>query len=67
MIFVFQLNHVYWTRDLVIKNDAKLTKQQEDKKEEILSSGTYLDQGFTRPKVIMTNNQEASWMSLYHN
>ncbi|CAL9749080.1 unnamed protein product [Musa acuminata subsp. burmannicoides] len=49
---IHALNHVYWTRDLVIKNDAKLTKQQEDKKEEILSGGTYLDQGFTRPKVM---------------
>ncbi|CAL9112271.1 unnamed protein product [Musa textilis] len=49
---IHALNHVYWTRDLVIKNDAKLTKQQEDKTEEILSGGTYLDQGFTRPKVM---------------
>ncbi|KAJ8500014.1 hypothetical protein OPV22_010566 [Ensete ventricosum] len=49
---IHALNHVYWTRDLVIKNDSQLTKQQEDKKEEILSGGTYLDQGFTRPKVM---------------
>ncbi|XP_038983938.1 U3 small nucleolar RNA-associated protein 25 isoform X2 [Phoenix dactylifera] len=46
------LNHVYKTRDLVIKSDAKLAKHQEGNKEEVLRGGTFLDQGFTRPKVM---------------
>ncbi|KAG1364177.1 U3 small nucleolar RNA-associated protein 25 [Cocos nucifera] len=46
------INHVYRTRDLVIKNDAKLAKHQEGNKEEVLHGGTFLDQGFTRPKVL---------------
>ncbi|KAJ3675470.1 hypothetical protein LUZ60_004512 [Juncus effusus] len=45
------LNHVYRTRELVIKNDTKLNKL-EAKKEEILRADSYLDQGFTRPKVL---------------
>ncbi|XP_072954074.1 protein NUCLEOLAR FACTOR 1 isoform X2 [Typha angustifolia] len=45
------LNHVYRTRDHVIKNDAKLEKH-EHKEKEILNCDAYLDQGFTRPKVL---------------
>ncbi|XP_078166412.1 U3 small nucleolar RNA-associated protein [Carex rostrata] len=45
------LNHVYRTRELVIKNDTKLNKL-EGGKEEVLASDAYVDQGFTRPKVL---------------
>lgn len=46
------LNHVYRTRNLVVKNDAKLAKHQEGNMEEVLCGGTFLDQGFTRPKAM---------------
>ncbi|KAG6467336.1 hypothetical protein ZIOFF_074840 [Zingiber officinale] len=44
------LNHIYQTRDVIIKNDAQLAKHEEEKMKEILCGDTYLDQGFTRPK-----------------
>ncbi|PKA55224.1 hypothetical protein AXF42_Ash003861 [Apostasia shenzhenica] len=47
------LNHMYKTRDLVIKNDAKLKNHGNNQTEEILFGGSYLDQGFTRPKVLI--------------
>ncbi|KAL6637835.1 hypothetical protein ACP70R_025407 [Stipagrostis hirtigluma subsp. patula] len=43
------LNHVHRTRDVVIRNDAKL---RNDADKDILEDGSYLDQGFTRPKVL---------------
>lgn len=46
------LNHVYHTRELVTKNDSKLTKHQESMNEDIISGDNFLDQGFTRPKVL---------------
>lgn len=45
-----QLNHIFKTRDTVTKNDAKMTKH-EDNMEELLSSDSFRDQGYTRPKV----------------
>lgn len=51
-ILSFQLNHVFKTRDLVSKNNAKLTREEEGKREELLINGSsFLDHGFTRPKV----------------
>ncbi|XVF50516.1 hypothetical protein PTKIN_Ptkin04bG0107400 [Pterospermum kingtungense] len=47
------LNHIFRTRDLVRKNDAKISKHQESTKEDILSGDGFLDQGFTRPKVLI--------------
>ncbi|KAL5760350.1 hypothetical protein ACOSQ2_019188 [Xanthoceras sorbifolium] len=47
------LNHILRTRDLVTKNDAKVAKNKENSKEEILIGGGFLDQGFTRPKVLI--------------
>uniref|UniRef100_A0A7C8YSV0 U3 small nucleolar RNA-associated protein 25 n=1 Tax=Opuntia streptacantha TaxID=393608 RepID=A0A7C8YSV0_OPUST len=47
------LNHVFRTRDLVTKNDAKLAKHPETSREEVIISSSYLDQGFTRPKVLI--------------
>lgn len=46
---LMQLNHIFKTRDLVTKNDAKVAKHQggED------GDGS-LDHGFTRPKVILS-------------
>ncbi|TVU18602.1 hypothetical protein EJB05_34709 [Eragrostis curvula] len=41
------LNHVHRTRDVVIRNDAKL---RNDANRDILDDNSYLDQGFTRPK-----------------
>jgi len=43
------LNHVHRTRDVVIRNDAKL---RNDANRDISDDNTYLDQGFTRPKVL---------------
>ncbi|KAJ9550639.1 hypothetical protein OSB04_014684 [Centaurea solstitialis] len=47
------LNHVFKTRDLVTKNDKKLATRKEANREEILDSENFLDQGFTRPKVLI--------------
>ncbi|KAK6235860.1 hypothetical protein SCA6_011197 [Theobroma cacao] len=47
------LNHIFRTRDLVRKNDGKISKHQESTKEEILPGDSFLDQGFTRPKVLI--------------
>ncbi|XP_024934959.2 protein NUCLEOLAR FACTOR 1 isoform X2 [Ziziphus jujuba] len=47
------LNHVFKTADLVKKNDAKLTKYEEKAKEEIITSDSFLDHGFTRPKILI--------------
>ncbi|VVA91685.1 unnamed protein product [Arabis nemorensis] len=49
---LMQLNHIFKTRDLVKKND-KIAKHQETAEEEILSDDAFLDQGFTRPKVLI--------------
>lgn len=46
-----QLNHIFRTRDLVKKNEAKLAKLQESVKADILNNEAFLDRGFTRPKV----------------
>ncbi|KAF8713903.1 hypothetical protein HU200_027882 [Digitaria exilis] len=43
------LHHVHRTRDVVIRNDAKL---RNDADRDISDDNTYLDQGFTRPKVL---------------
>lgn len=47
------LNHVFRTRDIVTKNDAKLAKHPETAREEVITGSNYLDQGFTRPKVLI--------------
>ncbi|XP_008223796.1 PREDICTED: U3 small nucleolar RNA-associated protein 25 isoform X1 [Prunus mume] len=47
------LNHVFRTRDLVMKNDAKVSKRQEIDNNEILADDSFLDHGFTRPKVLI--------------
>ncbi|MFS7918496.1 putative digestive organ expansion factor, predicted [Helianthus anomalus] len=47
------LNHIFTTRDLVTKNDKTMAKQKESKGEEVLNSEKFVDQGFTRPKVLI--------------
>ncbi|KAK4370104.1 hypothetical protein RND71_009579 [Anisodus tanguticus] len=47
------LNHIFRTRDLVKKNEAKLAKLQENVKADILNNEAFLDRGFTRPKVLI--------------
>ncbi|XP_058068370.1 protein NUCLEOLAR FACTOR 1 isoform X2 [Magnolia sinica] len=47
------LNHVFRTRDLVTKNDAKVAKHGDSIKEEIINADKFLDHGFTRPKVLI--------------
>ncbi|KAJ0592129.1 putative digestive organ expansion factor, predicted [Helianthus annuus] len=47
------LNHIFKTRDLVTKNDKTMAKQKESKGEEVLNSEKFVDQGFTRPKVLI--------------
>lgn len=47
------LNHVFKTRDTVSKNNAKLTKEQKVNEEAILNDNSFLDHGFTRPKVML--------------
>lgn len=47
------LNHVFKTRDLVIKNDAKAAKFRENDKNAMLNDDSLRDQGYTRPKVLI--------------
>ncbi|GAB2275258.1 hypothetical protein Dimus_010018 [Dionaea muscipula] len=47
------LNHILRSGDLVKKNDARLGKHEDTAKEEVLTNDSYLDHGFTRPKVLM--------------
>lgn len=49
-----QLNHIFRTRDIVKKNNAKLARHKETAEEEVLTGDGFLDQGFTRPKVMLT-------------
>ncbi|GMI92900.1 nucleolar factor 1 [Hibiscus trionum] len=46
------LNHIFRTRDLVKKNDAKISKHQM-RGDVMLAGDDFLDQGFTRPKVLI--------------
>lgn len=45
------LNHVFMTRDLVKKNEAKLAKLEG--KGDAVNNEAFLDHGFTRPKVLI--------------
>ncbi|PHT84208.1 hypothetical protein T459_12651 [Capsicum annuum] len=47
------LNHIFRTRDLVKKNEAKLAKLQENVKADVLNNEAFFDRGFTRPKVLI--------------
>ncbi|KAG9449276.1 hypothetical protein H6P81_009241 [Aristolochia fimbriata] len=47
------LNHVFRSRDAVKKNNAKLAKRPNNGRDELLCSDGFLDQGFTRPKVLI--------------
>ncbi|OWM86976.1 hypothetical protein CDL15_Pgr016012 [Punica granatum] len=47
------LNHIFRTRDLVTKNNAKKAKLEEAGNEELLFGDCFRDHGFTRPKVLI--------------
>ncbi|KAI4329761.1 hypothetical protein MLD38_028109 [Melastoma candidum] len=48
------LNHIFKTRDLVTKNDSKLSKNQESIEVDLLHNNEmFLDQGFARSKVLI--------------
>ncbi|XP_051149332.1 protein NUCLEOLAR FACTOR 1 [Andrographis paniculata] len=47
------LNHIFISRDLMVKNERKLAKQQESAEEKSVDCDAYLDRGFTRPKVLI--------------
>ncbi|GAV76017.1 DUF1253 domain-containing protein [Cephalotus follicularis] len=47
------LNHIFRTRDRVKKNNAKLARHQETAEEKVLIDDGFLDQGFTRPKILI--------------
>ncbi|PRQ37230.1 putative digestive organ expansion factor, predicted [Rosa chinensis] len=47
------LNHIFRTRDLVMKNDSQVAKHQENAKNVILTDDSLRDHGFTRPKVLI--------------
>lgn len=51
------VNHIFKTRDRVLKNNDKLHKYSDDVKNGVLKSGAsepeFRDQGFTRPKVLI--------------
>ncbi|MQL72391.1 hypothetical protein Taro_004767 [Colocasia esculenta] len=49
---IHAINHVFRTRDIVIKNDARLSKDEGSTKDELLLGDDFRDQGFTRPKVL---------------
>ncbi|KAL6553242.1 hypothetical protein OROGR_007084 [Orobanche gracilis] len=47
------LNHIFKSRDLILKNDRKLAKNQESLEGKTVDEDYYLDRGFTRPKVLI--------------
>uniref|UniRef100_A0A1D1YM32 U3 small nucleolar RNA-associated protein 25 n=1 Tax=Anthurium amnicola TaxID=1678845 RepID=A0A1D1YM32_9ARAE len=46
------INHVFRMRNLVIKNDGRLSKDEDSTQEKLLHGIDFRDQGFTRPKVL---------------
>lgn len=49
--YLAQLNHIFGSRDLMVKNERKLAKNQESLEGKSVDDDAYLDRGFTRPKV----------------
>ncbi|CAN1731734.1 Protein NUCLEOLAR FACTOR 1 [Linum perenne] len=47
------LNHIFKSRDLVKKNDAKVAKLQENGESELLIDDVVRDRGFTRAKILI--------------
>lgn len=48
---IMQLNHVFKSKDLMVKNERKLAKNQESVECKSVDDDAYRDRGFTRPKV----------------
>ena len=48
------------------KNDAKVAKHQETVREEILTGESFLDHGFTRPKVVFIAFFLYIWCANWH-
>ncbi|GER50558.1 U3 small nucleolar RNA-associated protein 25 [Striga asiatica] len=47
------LNHIFRSRDLIVKNERELAKNQDSLEGKAVDSESYLDRGFTRPKVLI--------------
>lgn len=47
------LNHIFKSRDLIVKNERKLAKSQESVESKTFDDDAYRDRGFTRPKVLI--------------
>ncbi|XP_057775632.1 protein NUCLEOLAR FACTOR 1-like [Salvia miltiorrhiza] len=47
------LNHVFKSKDLMVKNERKLSKNQVSVECQSVDDDAYRDRGFTRPKVLM--------------
>ncbi|KAH6798337.1 U3 small nucleolar RNA-associated protein [Perilla frutescens var. frutescens] len=47
------LNHIFKSRDLIVKNEKKLAKNQESVESKSVDDDAYRDRGFTRPKVLI--------------
>ncbi|KAL6542874.1 hypothetical protein OROHE_010394 [Orobanche hederae] len=47
------LNHIFKSRDLIVKNERELAKNQESLEGKTVDEDYYLDRGFTRPKVLI--------------
>ncbi len=63
MTWYLQLNHINRTREIVVKNDAKL---RSDPSKDILDDNSFLDQGFTRPKVNITGTKKLYFGLYFH-
>ncbi|KAL8509561.1 hypothetical protein ACS0TY_016687 [Phlomoides rotata] len=50
---IHSLNHIISSRDLMVKNERKLAKNQDSVDAESVDDDAYRDRGYTRPKVLI--------------